>query len=124
MSRSALNYVGVGLLAFVVGPLFGSLLGKAGIIYGVAGVALYLAGRMGSEERLTKHSAWAGMLTVATPALAAGLPARWTAETLLYNSHISSWEQVKVSAATFLLFMALGAVAGMVGRSLKRAPLA
>ncbi|HWI63937.1 MAG TPA: hypothetical protein VNT75_19045 [Symbiobacteriaceae bacterium] len=112
-----LRCVGTGLLAFLLGPLFGLLLGKAGIIYGTAGMALYLAGRMGATGASTSESAIAGILTVVAPAIAAGLPARWVAETLFYNRYLNGWEQVQVSTFVFLMFMALGAIAGTLGRA-------
>lgn len=122
MAESRLGYIGVGFLAFVLGPLLGILLGKAGIVYGIAGMALYLAGRMGSKESCTRDAARAGMLTVVAPALAAGLPARWIAEALFYNRYIDGWEQATVSAFVFVLVIALGAVAGMLGRPYQKQP--
>lgn len=122
MVKIGVRCIGVGLLAFVLGPMFGLVLGKAGIVYGIAGAALYLAVRMGSQESITIGSARAGMLTLIAPALGAGLPARWIAEALFYNRYITWWEQAKVSAFVFLLFMALGALAGAIGGTLRRQP--
>lgn len=115
MVNSGVRCIGVGFLAFILGPLIGFVLGKAGIIYGIAGTSIYLAGRMGSKETRTIRSAQAGLLTIMAPALAAGLPARWIAEVFVYNGFLSWREQVQVSAFVLLLFMALGAVSGAIG---------
>lgn len=120
MVNSGVRCIGVGFLALILGSLVGLVLGNAAILYGIAGTSLYLAVGMGSRESLTIGSAQAGMLTLVAPALAAGLPARWIAEGLFYNRYMTWWEQVQVSAFTFLLLMALGALAGSLGGALRR----
>jgi hypothetical protein len=121
VTNKPLRCVGAGFLAFLLGPLFGIFLGNnAGIVYGIAGMALYLAGRMGWTSASTSESARAGMLTVLAPALAAGLPARWVAEALFYNRYLNWWEQAEVSTYIFVLFIALGSMAGVLGRALSK----
>lgn len=122
MVNKSYYYVGVGLLAFVLGPLFVVILGKAGLVYGPAIAGLILAGRIGARERFAFRSALAGMLTITAPALAAGLPARWVAEALFYNHFLTPWEQVEVSAFTFAVFIIVGAVAGMIGGAFRKLP--
>lgn len=119
MAMNVWRCVGTGLLAFLLGPVFGLILGKAGVVYGIAVVGLCLAGRMGFRADRPRQSAAAGMLTMVGPALAAGLPARWIAEALFYNRHITAWEQVQVSTGAFVLFMAIGALAGLLGHAIR-----